>query len=78
VYGVHLWVIFALLRGRHLGPVLGLEAGYLGCFALSALIIAFMLYLARHYHSLKANYPRPAKYVQAAIVTLMVAVFLLR
>jgi len=78
VYGVHLWVIFALLRGKHLGPVLGLEAGYARCFIMSALIIIFMLWLARNWHALKSNYPRFTKSAQAATVTIMIIVFLMR
>lgn len=78
VYGVHLWVIFALLRGKHIGPVLGLEAGYLRCFIMSAVIIVFMLWLARNWHALKTNYPRYTKLAQAATVIIMIIVFLLR
>jgi len=78
VYGVHLWVIFALLRGKHVGPVLGLEAGYVRCFIMSAIIIVFMLWLARNWHALKTNYPRFTKLAQAAAVIIMIIVFLLR
>jgi uncharacterized membrane protein len=78
VYGVHLWVIFGLLRGRHLGPVLGLEMGYFGCFLMSAAIIIFMLWLAGIWHSLKRTYPVYTKRAQFAAVLIMIAVFLLR
>jgi len=78
VYGVHLWVIFALLRGKHVGPVLGLEAGYVRCFIMSAVIIMFMLWLARNWHALKTNYPSYTKLAQAATVIIMIIVFLLR
>jgi uncharacterized membrane protein len=78
VYGVHLWVIFALLRGKDLGPVLGLEAGYFRCFLISAAIIVGMLLLARYWHTLKVDYPRFTKLAQAAVVVTMVLVFLAR
>ncbi len=78
VYGVHLWVIFAFLRGKHAGPVLGLEKGYLGCFLLSAAIIVAMLWLARGWHALKLDYPRLAKRGQALTVLIMLTVFLSR
>lgn len=78
VYGVHLWIIFALLRGKHVGPILGLEAGYLGCFALSLAIIVFLLWLARRWHTLKINHRLWTKRAQFATVLTMIAVFLLR
>ncbi len=78
VYGVHLWVIFAFLRGKHVGPVIGLETGYLGCLLLSAAIIAFMLFLAKYYHSLKTNYPRFTRFARSTTVIAMIFVFLLR
>jgi uncharacterized membrane protein len=78
VYGVHLWIIFAFLRGKHVGPILGLEAGYLGCFGLSLAIIAFLLWLARQWHNLKINYHLWTKRTQAATVLAMIVVFLLR
>jgi len=78
VYGVHLWVIFALLRGKGVGSRLGLEAGYPGCLVLSAVTIVFMLWLARQWHSLKKNYPRFTKAAQAATVVMLVFVFLSR
>jgi uncharacterized membrane protein len=77
VYGVHLWFIFAFLRGRHLRHFFGLQMGYLGCFLLSAAIIVLMLVLARYWHVLKRNYPTFTKRAQAAIVLIMIAVFLL-
>jgi uncharacterized membrane protein len=77
VYGVHLWVIFALLRGSLFGPILGLQTGYLGCFSISIAIVLFMLYLAGHYHAIKRKYPRRLSRVQAIIVVLMIAVFTL-
>ncbi len=77
VYGVHLWIIYAFLRGRVLGPILGRQFGYFGCFATSIAIIILMLYLAKHWHSLKTHYPRQIRFSQAGIVTVMVIVFLL-
>ncbi len=78
VYGVHLWVIFAFLRGKHVGPILGLEAGYAGCLLMSAAIIAFMLFLARYWHALKTGFPRLTRLAQALTVIIMVVVVLLR
>lgn len=78
VYGVHLWVIFALLRGKHLGPVLGLERGYFGCFLMSAAIIVFMLWLSRIWHRLKHSHPTFTSRAQAAIVLTMIVVFIVR
>ncbi len=78
VYGVHLWVIFALLRGKHVGPLLGLEAGYAGCFALSIAIIILLLMLARWYHTLKTKYPLWTKRGRVSIVLTMIVIFLLR
>jgi fucose 4-O-acetylase-like acetyltransferase len=77
VYGVHLWVIFGLLRGRVFGPKLGLHMGYAGCFATSIAIIIAMLYLAKYYHLLKRNYPKRVRQAQAVIVILMTAIFFL-
>ena len=77
VYGVHLWIIYALLRGKILGPVLGLKMGYAGCFFLSAAIILLMLFLARHWHDLKKNYPKQTRIAQASVVVTMITVFLL-
>jgi fucose 4-O-acetylase-like acetyltransferase len=78
VYGVHLWVIFAFLRGKHVGSILGLETGYAGCLVLSAAIIVFMLWLAKHWHNLKRTHPRFAKLAQAATVVAIALVFLSR
>ena len=76
VYGAHLYVIYSLLR-RHLGPVLGLEMGYAGCFLLSAAIIALMLPLARAWHALKKKRPRAVRVGQGIVVAAMVVSFLL-
>ncbi len=78
VYGVHLWVIFGLLRGKELGPLIGFELGYGKCFLLSGCIIALMLALAALWHFLKKEYPRVAKPAQAITVVIMLLVFLLR
>lgn len=78
VYGVHLWLIFGVLRGKHLAPLLGTEAGYVACFFVSAALIAFMLWLAGRWQSLKKNYRWQTKRAQTAVVMLMVLVFLLR
>jgi uncharacterized membrane protein len=77
VYGVHLWLIYAFLRGKLLGPILGKQLGYLHCFILSAAIILLMLYLAKYWHILKKNYARQTRLGQAIIVILMIAIFLL-
>jgi uncharacterized membrane protein len=77
VYGVHLWVIFAFLRGRGLGPILGKQMGYPGCFLLSAVIAVAMLTLARYWHTLKKNHSSLTRRCQAVVVLTMLAVFLL-
>jgi uncharacterized membrane protein len=77
VYGVHLWIIYACLRGKILGPIIGKQFGYLGCFIISITLIALMLYLAKHWHALKKRYPRQIRLSQAGIVIVMVIVFLL-
>jgi uncharacterized membrane protein len=75
VYGVHLWVIFGFLRGKQMAPIFGLQAGYLGCFTMSAVIIVLMLCLALLYHALKSKFPQPTRYAQAATVLIMIAIF---
>jgi uncharacterized membrane protein len=77
VYGVHLWLIFSLLRGKRLGPILGLQTGYLGCILLSASIIIFMLFLAKGWHALKKKYSLHIKVGQVVTVLIMAAVFVL-
>ncbi len=77
VYGVHLWLIFAVMRGKHLGPILGLQAGYAGCFAWAALVIALLLWLARGWHTLKARHERAVRWGQAAVVVTVILVFVL-
>jgi uncharacterized membrane protein len=78
VYGVHLWFIFAVLRGKHLGPIVGLEGGFLKCAALSSVTALLMLWLARRWQTLKRTYPVKVLRAQAAAVILIVLIFLLR
>ncbi len=78
VYGMHLWLIFAVMRGKHLGPILGRETGYLGCLAWSTLIIALLLWLARVWHNLKGRHPVGVRRAQALVVIAAIAVFLAR
>jgi uncharacterized membrane protein len=75
VYGVHLWLIFSMLRGKRMGAIIGLKAGYPGCFLMSLLIIIAMLLLAKGWHSLKKNYHGFAKFGQAATVLIMILIF---
>ncbi|HTY62399.1 MAG TPA: heparan-alpha-glucosaminide N-acetyltransferase domain-containing protein [Acidobacteriota bacterium] len=77
VYGVHLWVIFGFLRGRILGPKLGLQMGYPGCFTMSIAIIILMLYLAKYYHLLKKQFPERVRQAQFVIVIVMTLIFFL-
>lgn len=78
VYGVHLWIIFGFLRGRLLVPFLGQQMGYPGCFALSIVIVVFMLYLAKYYHLLKKKHPERVRQAQVVIVVAMIFIFFLR
>jgi uncharacterized membrane protein len=78
IYGVHLWVVFGVFRGKHLGPILGLQGGYGRSFAISALVIVLMVLLAKLWHWLKTDHFRPTKIAQAITVTVMIIVFLLR
>jgi uncharacterized membrane protein len=77
VYGVHLWIIYAFLRGRALGPIIGKQFGFSGCFSISIAIIILMLILARYWHALKKKYPLQTQLSQAGIVIAMVIVFIL-
>ena len=77
VYGVHLWIIFAFLRGKPLGPILGKQMGYAGCFLLSIAIIVAMLLLAKYWHALKKNYPTFTRRAQAVTVLVMIAIFVM-
>ncbi len=77
VYGAHLLLIFGILRGKYLSPILGRQSGYLGCFLMSAAIILAMLFLAQQWHSLKRHYPGRTKLSQAIVVICMIIVFAL-
>jgi uncharacterized membrane protein len=76
VYGLHLFIIFGLLRNRYLGRILGLEAGYAGCFILSALLIILMLWAAHFWHSFKRQHSLLIRRTQALMLSVLAAVFL--
>jgi hypothetical protein len=76
-YGIHLVVIFGLLRNRYVGRVLGLEAGYAGCFILSGLVILLMLKAVRRWHVLKRQHPQLVFRAQAAATITLALIFLL-
>jgi uncharacterized membrane protein len=76
-YGIHLVVIFGLLRNRYVGKILGLEAGYAGCFILSVLVILLMLEAARRWHVFKRQHPQLVFRAQAAAIITLVLIFLL-
>ncbi len=76
-YGLHLVIIFGALRNRYVGRVLGLEAGYPGCFVLSVLVIILMLEAAQRWHVFKRQHPRLVFQTQAAAIITLAAVFLL-
>lgn len=78
VYGVHLWLIFAVLRGKHLGPILGLEAGFAGCLATAAAVAFALLALSRWWQRLKRSHPLGVRRGVAAVVLLTIVVFVLR
>ena len=78
VYGVHLWLIFGVMRGKHSAPVIGLEKGYVWCFLASAVVIAIMLWLAGVWNVLKKKHPGRVRLGQAIIVTALLLMFLLR
>jgi len=69
-------VIFGLLRSRYLGKTFGLEAGYAGCLALSALLIILMLWAARSWHAFKRLHPVAIRRTQAVALAALAAVFL--
>lgn len=76
-YGIHLVVIFGLLRNRYVARILGLEAGYTACFVLSVLVILLMLEAARHWHVFKREHPQLVFRAQAAAISTLVLIFLL-
>lgn len=78
VYASHLWLIFGLMRGKHVGPILGMEMGYLGCVAWAIVLCALLLWLARFWHSLKERHPSGVRRAQAAVVLAMIVAFLVR
>jgi uncharacterized membrane protein len=78
VYGVHLWLIYGFLRGKRLGPVLGLHSGYLVSLAVSAALAVFMIWLARYWHILKRDYPGFTKTAQAAAIIGFIVTFINR
>jgi uncharacterized membrane protein len=78
VYGAHLWIIFGFLRGEHIGPFLGLELGYAGCFGLSAGLIVLMFAIARLWQRLKRGYSRFTRWSQGAIIIALIVFFLSR
>ncbi len=77
VYGLHLFVIFGLLRNRYLGKIFGLEMGYAGCFILSALLILLMLWAAHFWHAFKRQHTVVIRRTQAVVLAALAAVFLL-
>jgi uncharacterized membrane protein len=78
VYGVHLWLIYAVLRGRHLGPRLGMVHGWAWSFAASAAIIVLMLGLAKLWNFLKRDYPLAVRWWVASATAFMILRFVLR
>jgi hypothetical protein len=78
VYTLHLLLIFSILRGKMLSPILVREAGYFQCFLMSAAIIVLMLWLARIWNRLKRNHPRAARAVLASFAGINVLLFLLK
>jgi len=76
VYGLHLVVIFGLLRNRYLGKNLGLETGYTGCFILSALLIVLTLWAAQFWHGFKRQHAVWIRRAQAVALAVLAAVFL--
>ncbi len=77
VYGLHLFVIFGVLRSRYLGQTLGLETGYAGCFILSALLILLMLRAAQFWHGFKRPHSVLVRRTQALLLVALAAIFLL-
>jgi uncharacterized membrane protein len=76
-YGIHLVVIFGVLRNRYVGRIVGLEAGYAGCFFLSILVILLMLEASRRWHIFKRQRPRLVFRAQAAAIITLALIFLL-
>lgn len=78
VYGAHLLLIFSVLRQPPVVSILGREAGYGACFALSAALILLMLWSARVWRGWKRDQPRMAKLALLAGAGLTIAVFIFR
>jgi hypothetical protein len=78
VYAFHLLIIYSFLRGKIMRPIMGAEMGYLGCFALSAVLILLMLGLAWFWHGLKDRFPKSTRLALALAVPVTIIVFVLR
>jgi uncharacterized membrane protein len=78
VYAVHLLIIYSFLRGKIMRPIMGAEMRYLGCFALTAVLILLMMGLAWFWHGLKQRFPKSTKLALALAVPVTIVVFLLR
>ena len=78
VYTLHLMLIFGILRGKGVAALLGLQAGYVACFLMSAAIILLMLGLAVLWNRLKRNRPKLARAVLAGLVGIILLLFLLQ
>ena len=78
IYAVHLMMIYSFLRGKIMRPIMGGEMGYLGCFALSSVLILLTLGFAWLWHELKAGFPKSTKLVLTLAVPITIVAFLLR
>lgn len=78
VYTAHLLLIFSVLRRPPVASILGREAGYGVCLALSVGLILLMILLARFWHGWKRNSPALARGGLAVLVAASVIIFLLR
>jgi uncharacterized membrane protein len=78
VYCAHLLLIFSILRQPPVVNLLGRQAGYAACFALSIALILLMLLAAKIWHGVKRNHPRIARSALMVAVVLSAIVFLLR
>ncbi len=78
VYGAHLLIIFSVLRQPPLATILGREAGYGACLALSGALILLMLWSAQVWHGWKREQPRIGRYALLSGVGATLAAFILR
>jgi hypothetical protein len=78
VYAGHLLLLFSVLRRPPVADVLGRQAGYAACLALSAVLIVVMLWLARLWHDWKRSRPRLSRGLLAGAVAVSLITFLLR